>query len=63
MTPVAHIKSFSELTQLKVIGEGALAKVYRAYYKDPQSKKYYVYAVKVFNTYNVSKSGDNCLVI
>jgi hypothetical protein len=54
MTPVASIKSFNELTQLKVIGEGALAKVYRAYYKDPNTKKYFVYAVKVFNTYNVS---------
>lgn len=38
---------------MKLIGEGANGKVYRAYYQDPNTKKHCIYAVKVFNTHSV----------
>ncbi len=37
ISPGSKITSMSELTKLKLIGEGSNAKVYRAYYKDPDS--------------------------
>lgn len=33
---------------MKLIGEGANAQVYRAYYKQPETQKNFIYAVKIF---------------
>lgn len=49
-----YIKRLSDLNQLKLVGEGANAKVYRAYFKQPSSNKLYIYAVKVANNKKVS---------
>ena len=47
------ITNLGELTQMKLLGEGAVAKVFRGYYKCPQKKRFYIYAVKMFRISNV----------
>lgn len=40
------MRELADLKQMKLIGEGANAKVYRAYYKD--ADRFYIYAIKMF---------------
>jgi len=48
-----QIKKLSDVN-LKLVGEGANAKVYRAYFKDPKSQRTFVYAIKVATKRKVS---------
>jgi hypothetical protein len=67
--PAKKFKSWQDFKQCKLIAEGAIGKVYRAYYSDlalnesdsgdasprsDASKKFTIYAVKVFRHRNVS---------
>lgn len=45
-SPACEITNVNQLTHMKLIGEGAVAKVYRGYYRDPATQKWLVYAVK-----------------
>jgi|LauGreDrversion4_2_1035121.scaffolds.fasta_scaffold331715_1 hypothetical protein len=54
ITPGMYIKRLSDLTQIKLIGEGANAQVFRAYFKHPSTSRTYIYAVKVANNKKVS---------
>lgn len=51
--------SLAEFKQVKLIGEGANGKVYRAYHKKTGSSNYTVFAVKVFNARHVSLSSNS----
>ena len=37
-----------EVLQMKEIGEGSNAKVFRAFYKEPETQATFIYAVKVY---------------
>ena len=51
-----QIKKVADLDQkkLNLVGEGANAKVFRAYYKQPTTGQHFVYAIKMANNKNVS---------
>ena len=53
--------SLAEFKQVKLIGEGANGKVYRAYHKNSGSNRYTIFAVKVFNTRHVSLNSNTAL--
>lgn len=46
LTPGQKITELADCKQMKLIGEGANAKVFRAYFKD--SDRFYIYAIKMF---------------
>lgn len=51
ITPGQKIKKSSDLKQVRELGEGAIARVFRAYVQD--GDRYYVYAIKKFSVQNV----------